>query len=174
MWFLICCSTDSSSPCHLCDLCGESRRWRTRGARRRRRDAMDACSRRRAGGEATRRPLNKGHGHERRVRRPRARPPRLLRDERAHQMIGERAADVVVPFSTNNVVPFVVHVQKLEELGRPRPGEPRRRHSITNGDVRQRMHVRVQRVPDRRVQQHARREAHKCMFQFITHEPESR
>ena len=32
----------------LRDLCGESRRWRTRGARRRRRDAIDACSRRRA------------------------------------------------------------------------------------------------------------------------------
>ena len=39
-----------------------------------------------------------------RVRRPRARPPLRLRDERAHEVVRERAAHVVVALAANNVV----------------------------------------------------------------------
>mmetsp|Transcript_2865 Transcript_2865/g.8476 ORF Transcript_2865/g.8476 Transcript_2865/m.8476 type:complete len:384 (+) Transcript_2865:68-1219(+) len=91
--------------------------------------------------------------------------PRGGRDVRAKQVVGERAADIVVGLAAEDVVALVVLVDVLEVGRVAQPLQRPARRAILQLDWRQAVHGRVEHVPHQRVHQHARQKHGKRLEQ---------
>ena len=75
---------------------------------------------------------------------------------RTHDKIHPRAAHVVVHLAARHVVTHVVETKVLEDCCAAQTSKPRRGQPVARGDVRQTVHIRVQRIPHKSVQRHSR------------------
>mmetsp|Transcript_51643 Transcript_51643/g.117590 ORF Transcript_51643/g.117590 Transcript_51643/m.117590 type:complete len:340 (-) Transcript_51643:79-1098(-) len=97
--------------------------------------------------------------------------PNLLLDVGAHQMVRQGAGHIVVPLSSNHVVPLVVLVQPTEipcvaEAGQDTGGRP-----VLDGHVREAVHVGVERVPHQSVEDHSGEEDGHCLGEAELEDP---